>query len=172
MYRRVVFLVVVMMMAALDIGAKPPVLDDLEAAPEPGKGEAAGLKLKATVQGEPGAAAVLCLQVHNPTDQAVEADVEVALMEQPASLPMARMVPMPRERARRVVHVALGPGEKMEERLTIDKVKLPEKKKKAANKAGTLAALAAMSSPRLFAEVRQPGAKRGVGGLRGGIARR
>ncbi len=178
MFRRVVFLVVVFMGAALDLGARQPASGDPEPAPEPGKAEYHGLKLEASVEGKPGQAAVLCFRAHNPTDEAMEADMEVALMESPPSSPMARMVPMPRERARRAVHVALGPGERMEKRFTIDDVKLPKKKKKARrgdNKSPVLAALAMQASPTLFAEVRKEGqrvAARAGQGLLGALARR
>ena len=76
------------------------------------------------------------------------------------------------------MHVALGPGERMEKRFTIDDVKLPKKKKKARrgdNKSPVLAALAMQASPTLFAEVRKEGqrvAARAGQGVLGALARR
>ncbi len=170
MLRKVVFLLPVFMVATLDLGARAPVLKDPPAAPKPGTGSADGLILEAKVEGKPGHAAVLCFNAKNPTDDALETDVEVALMEAPPSSPMARMVPMPRERARRIVHVALGPGESMEKRFTIAKVKMPRAKKKARRKGKRkgprLTALMGRTRATLFAEVRKQGEEsQGIGGL-------
>jgi hypothetical protein len=117
MLRRAAYLVPIILVASVEINARPPVQTEpgLRQAPAPGAPvRAAGLRLTGALVSKPGQPVVVAIRGDNPLDTPLDARVEVRVMERPASHMMARMVPMPRERAHRTVEVALGPHETLD----------------------------------------------------------
>lgn len=117
MLRRAAYLVPIILVASVEINARPPVETEpgLQQAPAPGApARVAGLRLTGELVSRPGQPVVVAIRGDNPLDRPVDARVEVRVMERPASHMMARMVPMPRERAHRTVEVALGPHEALD----------------------------------------------------------
>jgi hypothetical protein len=133
MVRKLAFLVPILLVAPLDLGARPPIQHDepvLHVAPGPGEtATVKGLKLSARIVSKPGRPLVIAMKAVNPLSTRVEVPVALQVMEEPASPPMARMAPMPRERAVRTLEVALGPGETLEQKITFKKVRRPRVKR-------------------------------------------
>jgi len=149
---RAAYLVPIFLLASLDLDARPPQGLVVKAAPAPGApARVKGLTLTGELMGEPGKPVVVAIRGQNPLDEPVTTLVRVRVMEQPASSMMARMVPMPRERASQVVEVAMGPHEKLDHRVTFESLVRPNTKKirKAKN-----ARLRMMSPARMYVEVR------------------
>ncbi len=152
------------------INAKAPIVnDDIAVAPAFGENAIVdGLHFSSAIVKQDTKTATIRISAKNNTKKEVRTEVAAALMQRPATSPMARMVPMPQELAQNKVALRLSPGETFTKTITF---KLPEfvtkelERSRAAEKrnasktppnsgAGDLSFMNLMNAPAFFPSVR------------------